>query len=206
MATYSSAHSGIAHNEEANRLAKIGPKYAKNLKKGKIINMATAKAKAKSLSLQTWASRWERQAGTRCQYLVPEITISTLKQRKMLLKSTSSSMVRKIFRLKCGHNLLSASNSRFDATENPNYAECGVKYDMFHLLMNCKDLDLYQNNLKTMVNDTLQMHCDKSVTMNTNILLEETVLQAQAFLTITILLIDFLMLLKDIPFLHEKMT
>ena len=57
-----------------------------------------------------------------------------------------------------------------------------------------------------MVNDTLQMHCDKSVTMNTNILLEETVLQAQAFLTITILLIDFLLLLKDIPFLYEKMT
>ena len=36
----------------------------KKLKKGKIINMVTAESKAKSLSLQTWATRWERQAGT----------------------------------------------------------------------------------------------------------------------------------------------
>ena len=88
--------------------------------------MAAAKSKAKSLSLQTWASRWGRQAGTRYQYLVLEITISiTLKQRKMLLKYTSSSMVRKIFWLKCGHILLPANKSRFDSTENLNYAEWG---------------------------------------------------------------------------------
>ena len=73
--------------------------------KGKVINMAIAKSKAKSPSLQTWATRWERLAGTRCQYLVPEITISILKQRKVLLKFTSSSIVQKIFRLKCRHNL-----------------------------------------------------------------------------------------------------
>ena len=68
FATYSPAHIGIVHSEEANRLAKIGAKYAKKLKKGKIINIATVKSKAKSLSLETWATRWERQAGTRYQY------------------------------------------------------------------------------------------------------------------------------------------
>ena len=60
----------------------------KKLKEEKIINLATAKSKAKSLSLQTWATKWERQAGTRYQYLVPEITINMLKQRKMLLQFT----------------------------------------------------------------------------------------------------------------------
>ena len=50
--------------------------------------MATAKSKDKSLSLQTWVTRWQRQAGTKYQYLVPEITLSTLKQRNMLLKFT----------------------------------------------------------------------------------------------------------------------
>ena len=135
--------------------------------------MATAKSKTKSFSLETWVTRWERQAGTRYQYLVQEITISTPKQRKFL-KSTSSSMVRKIFLFKCDHNLLPANKYRFGTTENPNCAECGVRSDKFHPLMNCKNLDLYQNNLKTMVNDTLPMHCDKSVTMNMNILLGET--------------------------------
>ena len=50
--------------------------------------MATAKSKDKSLSLQTWVTRWQRQGGTKYQYLVPEITLSTLKQRNMLLKFT----------------------------------------------------------------------------------------------------------------------
>ena len=121
----------------------------------------------------------------------------------MLLKSTSFSMVRKILWLKCGHNLLSANKSRFDTTENRNCAECGARYDKFHLLMNCKNLDLYQNNLKTMVNDTLQMHCDTSVTMNMNIL-GETILPAEAALTIRTFLRDFLSLLEDIPFWYEK--
>ena len=121
----------------------------------------------------------------------------------MLLKSTSFSMVWKILWLKCGHNLLSANKSRFDTTENPNCAEFGVRYDKFHLLMNCKNLDLYQNNLKTMVNDTLQMHCDTSVTMNMNIL-GETILPAEAALTIRTFLRDFFSLLEDIPFWYEK--
>ena len=91
----------------------------------------------------------------------------------MVLKFTSSSVVRKIFQRKCGHNLLPGKKSRFDSTNLiPNRAECGVKYDKFHLLMNWKNLNLYQNNLKTMVNDTLQKHCGKSVTMNMDIPLE----------------------------------
>ena len=73
----------------------------------------------------------------------------------------------------------------------------GVTYGKFHLLMNCKNLDLYQKNLITMVNDTVQMHCDKSVTMNMNILSGETILPAEAALTIRTLLINFLSLLKD---------
>ena len=55
---------------------------------------------------------------------------------------------------------------KFNPTENPNCAECAVKYDKFHLLMNCKKLELYQTNLKAMINDTIQMHCDKPVIMN----------------------------------------
>ena len=73
----------------------------------------------------SWATRWERPAGTRYQYLVPEVTIGTLKQRKTLLKFTSPSMVRKICRLKCSHNLLSANKFKFDPTENLNFAELG---------------------------------------------------------------------------------
>ena len=101
-------------------------------------------------------------------------------------------MVRKIFQLKCGHNPFPENKSRVDPTVKPNCAECGVKYDKFHLLMNCKSLDLYQNNLKVMVNDTLQMHSDKSVTMNMNILPGETILSEKAALTIRTFLIDFL--------------
>lgn len=59
--TYSPTHSTIIHNEEVDRLAKIGVKHAKKLQKEKRINMGTGNFKAKSLFLQTWASKWERQ-------------------------------------------------------------------------------------------------------------------------------------------------
>ena len=69
--TYSPAHSGIAGNEEANRLANIGAKQAKKFQKEKKIKMAFAKCNTKSLSSQTRATKWVRQTGVRYQYVVP---------------------------------------------------------------------------------------------------------------------------------------
>ena len=50
-----------------------------------------------------------------------------------------------------------------------------------------------------MVNDTLQMHCDRPVTMNIEILLGETILIVEA-LTIRASLTEFLIIGKDIAF------
>ena len=50
-----------------------------------------------------------------------------------------------------------------------------------------------------MVNDTLQMHCDRPVTMNIKILLGETILIVEA-LTIRTSLTEFLIIAKDIAF------
>ena len=80
--------------------------------------MATAKSKAKSLSLQAWATRWERQAGKRYQYLVytryyHEHTKTEKDTVKILV---NFSIVRRIFQLKYEHNLLPANKSRFDPT------------------------------------------------------------------------------------------
>lgn len=50
-----------------------------------------------------------------------------------------------------------------------------------------------------MVNDTLQMHCDRPVTMNIKILLGETILIVEA-LTIRTSLTEFLIIGKDIAF------
>lgn len=50
-----------------------------------------------------------------------------------------------------------------------------------------------------MVNDTLQMHCDRPVTMNIEILLGETILIVEA-LTIRTSLTEFLIIAKDIAF------
>ena len=47
-----------------------------------------------------------------------------------------------------------------------------------------------------MVDDTLQLHCDKSGTMSINILLSEAILPVEAALTIRTLLIDFFSLVK----------
>ena len=70
--------------------------------------------------------------------------------------------------------------------------ECGVRYNKSHRLINCKSFDLYNTYLKTIVNDTLQLHSDKSVTVNMNVLLGETIFPAEPVLTIKTLLIDFL--------------
>ena len=45
IATYLPAHCGIVHNEESDRLVKIGAKYAKKIKEN--IHMATDKSKAR---------------------------------------------------------------------------------------------------------------------------------------------------------------
>ena len=50
-----------------------------------------------------------------------------------------------------------------------------------------------------MVNDTLQMHCDRPVTMDIEILLGETILIVEA-LTIRTSLTEFLIIGKDIVF------
>lgn len=50
-----------------------------------------------------------------------------------------------------------------------------------------------------MVNDTLQMHCDRPVTMDIEILLGETILIVEA-LTIRTSLTEFLIIGKDIAF------
>ena len=50
-----------------------------------------------------------------------------------------------------------------------------------------------------MVNDTLQMLCDRPVTMNIEILLGETILIVEA-LTIGTSLTEFLIIAKDIAF------
>ena len=91
--------------------------------------MGTVKSKVKSFSLQNSVTKWERQTRTRYQCFVTEITIDTMKHRKTLENSTSSNMVWKIFRLRCGHSLHPGNKLKFDPTENTNYAECWVKYD-----------------------------------------------------------------------------
>ena len=153
--------------------------------------MGTAKSKVKSFSLQNLVTKWERNTRTRYQYLVPEITTYTINYKKTFEKFTSSNMVRKIFRLKCGHNLHPGYKLKFDPTENMNYAKCWIKYDKFHLLINGKKLELYDTNLKVMVNDTLQMHCDKPVTMNMEFLLGENILPEEAALTVRELPTEF---------------
>ena len=94
-------------------------------------------------------------------------------------------------------NLILVSKSKLDSTENPNCAECEVKYDKNHLLMNCK---IYQNNLKTKVNDTIQIHCDKSVKMKMDMLHAKIIQTEEAALIIKTFLIEFLSLLKDTSF------
>ena len=122
---------------------------------------ALSNPKQSFFSLQTWVTAWEREAWARYQYLVgtrPDYKHSEAEDNIAEFYKS----YRKIFRLKCSHNLLPANKFKFDSTENPNCAEFRVKYDKFHLLMNCKKLELYQTDLKAMVNDPLQMYCDKN--------------------------------------------
>ena len=69
----------------------------------------------------------------------------TLKQRRFLLKNTCSEMIRKIFRLKSGYNLLPARKSKYDLAIPPNCVTCETPFNDNHLLLNAKTL---KNNLK----------------------------------------------------------
>lgn len=63
--------------------------------------------------------------------------------------------------------------------------------------MNCKKLELYQTNFKTIVNQALQMHCDKPVTLNLEILLGQAMQPEEMATTVTTFLTELHTLVKD---------
>ena len=160
--TYSPAHCGITQNEEADRLAKVGAQVVRKMIKGQEINLGTAKAKNKTLSFKIWETRWDRLVSCKYQSIVPKIDQFTIKRRRFLLKHTSSKMIRKIFRLKSSHNLLPAHKSKYDLATPSNCLTCETPFNEHHLLFECKNLQLLQNNLKTMISNTLSFHYHNS--------------------------------------------
>ena len=57
-------------------------------------------------------------------------------------------MIRKIFRLKSGNNLLPAHKSKYDLATPSNYVTCETPFNEHHLLFECNNLQLLQTNLK----------------------------------------------------------
>ena len=58
----------------------------------------------------------------------------------------SSLMIRKIFRLKSGHNLLPAHKSKYDLATPLNRVTCETPFNEHHLLFECKNFQLLQTN------------------------------------------------------------
>ena len=79
-------------------------------------------------------------------------------KKEGLLKHTSSNMIRKIFRLKSGHNLLPARKSKYDLATPSSCVTCEMPFNEHHLLFEGKNLQLLQHILKTMITNILFFH------------------------------------------------
>ena len=170
--------------------------------KGQEISSATSKAKNKTLSLKIWETRWDRLVSCKYQSIVPKIDQFTVKQRRFLLKHTSSKMIREIFRLKSSHNLSPAHKSKYDLATPSNCLTYETGFNEHHLLFECKNLWLLQNNLKTMITNTLSFHYHNSPRINLELLLSEVDTSLEAALEIRYLLCEFLSLpdIQDIEY------
>ena len=158
------------------------------------ISLATAKTKNKTLSLKIWETCWDRLGSCKYQSIVPKIDQFTLKQRRFLIKHTSSKLIRKIFRLKNGHNLLPAHKSKYDLATPSNCLTCETPFNEHHLLFECKNLQLLQTNLKTIITNTPFFHYHNSPRISLELLLGERDTSLEAALEIRYLLYEFLSL------------
>ena len=157
------------------------------------ISLTTAKAKNKTLSQKIWEICWDRLVSCKYQSVVPKIDRFTLKRRRFLLKHTSSKIIRKIFRLKkSSHNLLPAHKSKYDLATPSNCLTFQTPFNEHHLLFECKNLQLLQNNLKTMITNTLSFHYHNSPRINLELFLGEGDTSSEAALEIRYLLCEFL--------------
>ena len=165
-------------------------------------SLATAKAKNKIFSLKIWETCWDRLCSCKYQSIVPKIDQFTLKRRRFLLKHTSSKMIRKIFRLKSSHNLLPAHKSKYDLATPSNCLTYQTPFNEHHPLFECKNLQLLQNNLKTMITNTLSFHYHNSPRISLELLLGEEDTSLEAALEIRYLLCEFLSLrdIQDIEY------
>ena len=126
----------------------------------------------------------------------------TLKRRVFLLKHTSSKMIRKIFRLKSGHNLLLAHESKYYLGTPSHCVTCETPINEHHLLFECKKLQLLQTNLKAIISNTLSFHYHNSPSIGLEPLLGEGDTCLEAALEITCFLCEFLNLpnIQDIEY------
>ena len=101
-------------------------------------------------------------------------------------------MIRKIFRLKSSHNLLPAHRSKYDLGTPSNCLTCETPFSEHHHLFEYKNLQLLQNNLKTMITNTLSFHYHNSPRISLELLLGEGDTSLEAALEIRYLLCEFL--------------
>ena len=92
----------------------------------------------------------------------------------------------KNIQLKSGHNLVPAHKSKYDPATPSNCVTCELHFNENHLLFECKSLELFQTNLKTMITNTLSFHCHNFPRISVELLLGEgdTSLEAVFYLFI----------------------
>ena len=130
--------------------------------KEKEIKLATAKAKNKTIFLKVWETQWDRQGSCKYQSIVLKINQFSFKWKRFLLKDTSSKIIVKKFRLESGHNLLPAHKSKYDVATPSNCITCEIPFNECYLLVEWKNLELFQTNLTTVIANTLSFHYHNS--------------------------------------------
>ena len=103
-------------------------------------------------------------------------------------------MISKIFRLKSGHSLLPAHKSKTD----PYCVICVTPFKEHHLLLECKNLQLLQPTLLTMITNTLFFHYDNSPMISFQLFLDEGDTSLEAALEIRYLPCELFLSLPDI--------
>ena len=93
--------------------------------------------------------------------------------KKIFAKTHKLKSDQKIFIVKSSHNLLPEHKSKYDLAIPSNCLTCETPFNEHYLLFECKNLMLLQNNLKTMITNTLSFHYHNSPRISLELLLGE---------------------------------
>ena len=163
-------HAGIAQNETADNLAKIGAQQAISTDLTHPVTLSEAFKSIKEITSLKWTKRWSLQrTSTEYRSKVSAPGMSIIRN----LTSIAPNLQKQIIRLRLDHTDLPAHKARYITNIDPLCTTCECQCDVNHILTECpiyaKQRDILLDNIQFITSSdfkslSIQNICPKTIT------------------------------------------